>query len=59
MVEKASLKTVVVSVNGKKEEIKLEQGVSFENKGSIYTLDENLKLKRFNKTMNLWKMLLK
>ena len=43
MVEKASFKTVEVLVNGKTEEIKMEQGVSFENKGSIYTLDENLK----------------
>lgn len=54
MVEKATLKTVKVSVNGKTEEIKVEQGVSFENKGSIYTLDENSKLKRCDKTTNLW-----
>lgn len=54
MVEKASFKTVEVLVNGKTEEIKMEQGTSFENKSSIYKVDEDLNLKRYDKTTNVW-----
>ena len=54
MVEKASLKTVNVFVNGKTKEIKMEQGISFEDNSSIYKVDEDLNLKRYNKTSNVW-----
>ena len=41
-------------VNGKKQEIQMEKGTSFENNGGIYTVDENGQLKKFDKSSNVW-----
>ena len=41
-------------VNGKKQEIQMEKGTSFENNGGIYTVDENGQLKKFDKNSNVW-----
>lgn len=45
---------VQVMVNGKKQEIQMEKGTSFENNGGIYTVDENGQLKKFDKSSNVW-----
>lgn len=35
-------------------QIQMEKGVTFENKGGIYTVDENGQLKKFDKAGNVW-----
>ena len=45
---------VNVKIGGKTQTIKMEKGVTFENKGGIYAIDDNGQLKKFDKINNVW-----
>lgn len=50
----ADLVNVNVKIGEKTQNIQIEKGVTFENKGGIYTVDENGQLKKFDKKANVW-----
>ena len=45
---------VNVAIGKTTQKIQMEKGVTFENKGGIYTVDENGQLKKFDKAGNVW-----
>ncbi len=50
----ADLVNVNVKIGSTIESIQMERGVTFENKGGIYAIDSDGKLKKFDKKTNVW-----
>ena len=50
----ADLVNVNVKVGSTTQSIQMERGVTFENKGGIYAIDSDGKLKKFDKKTNVW-----
>ena len=50
----AEFANVNIKVAGKTQQIKMEKGVVFENKGGKYTIDANGQLMKFDKNSNVW-----